>query len=90
MFKILLVLGTMQQMGNLAMVASNCDVIKIAEGYVQTRWPQFDFSDRRRSSVIEGNVWKVRFLLPDGSLGYEPEISIDRRNCHVIGAIIWQ
>ena len=85
-----MVVGMMQPMGNLAMAASNCDVVKIAEDYVQARWPQFDFADRRRSSAIEGNVWKVRFLLPDGSLGYEPEISIDRRTCRVVDAIIWQ
>ncbi|MGB9364689.1 MAG: hypothetical protein WCE79_01615 [Xanthobacteraceae bacterium] len=90
MFKILMVVGTMQPMGNLAMITSNCNVVKIADDYVQARWPQFDFTDRRRSSVVEGNVWKVRFLLPDGSLGYEPEISIDQKTCRVVDAIIWQ
>lgn len=90
MLKILMVVGAMPPMGNLTMVASNCDVVKIADAYVRTYWPHFNFTDRRRSSVIEGNVWKVRLLLPDGSLGYEPEISIDRKTCEVVGAILWQ
>jgi hypothetical protein len=90
MFKVLMIVGTIQSMVNQIMPHSNCDAIKIAEDYGQARWPVFDFSDRQRSSVLEGDVWKVRFLLPDGSLGYEPEISIDRRSCEVVDAIIWQ
>jgi len=90
MLKVLMVAGTIQSMVNQTMPHPNCDVLKIAVDYVQARWPFFDFSDRRRSSVLEGDVWKVRFLLPADSLGYEPEISIDRRSCQVVHAIIWQ
>jgi hypothetical protein len=90
MLKTLMVVGAMPPMGNPAMVASNCDPVKIADAYVRTYWSYFNFTDRRRSTAIEGNVWKVRHLLPDGSLGYEPEISIDRKTCEVVGAILWQ
>jgi hypothetical protein len=90
MFKVLMVVGTIQSMVNQTMPHPNCDVVKIADDYAKARWPFFDFSDRRRSTVIEGDVAKVRFLLPDRSLGYEPEISIDRRSCQVAHAVIWQ
>ena len=85
-----MVVGTIQSMVNQTMPHPNCEVVKIAEDYAKARWPFFDFSDRRRSTEVEGDVSKVRFLLPDGSLGYEPEISIDRKNCQVVHAVIWQ
>lgn len=85
-----MVFGMLHPMGHLAMVASSCEVVKVAEDYVQARWPQFDFADRRKSSVSEGNLWKLRFLLPDRSFGFELEIRIGRSTCEVVDAVMWQ
>jgi hypothetical protein len=90
MFKALTVVAMIQSMVNQAMSQPNCEFVKIAEDYVRQRWPFIDVTDRRRSISVEGAVWKVRFTLPDDTLGFVPEIGIDQRDCQVVSAIVWQ
>ena len=90
MFKALTVVAVIQSMVNQAMPQSNCDVIKIAEDYVRIRWPFIDITNRRPSRMIDGDVWKVAFELPEDTLGYVPEVSIHQGTCQVIGAVVWQ
>jgi hypothetical protein len=90
MFKALMVIAALQSMVDQAMSQPNCDFVKIAEDYVRQRWPFIDVTDRRRLSSVEGAVWKIRFTLPDDTLGFVPEVGIDQRTCQVVSAIVWQ
>ena len=85
-----MVVAMIQSMVNPAMSQPNCDLVKIAEDYVRQRWSFIDVTDRRRTNSVEGAVWKVRFTLPDDTLGYVPEVTIDRKTCQVVGAVVWQ
>lgn len=83
--------ATLQWTGNQAMSQPNCDVVKIAEDYVRQRWPFIDITTERRAvSLPIGAYWQVTFKLPDDSLGYVPEITIDQRTCQVVSAVVWQ
>jgi hypothetical protein len=91
MFKALMVLAILQSTVNQAMSQSNCDFVKIAEDYVRQRWPFIDVTTERRAvSEPSGAYWQVTFKLPDDTLGYVPEVRIDRRTCQVVGAQVWQ
>lgn len=91
MFKALTVLAILQSMASQAMSQPNCDVVKIAEDYVRQRWPFIDITTERRAvSEVIGAYWQVTFKLPDDTLGYVPEVTIDRRTCQVVGAQVWQ
>jgi hypothetical protein len=90
MFKAPMVVAILQSMVNQAMSQPNCDLVKIAEDYARTRWPVDLTTDRRVVSSLEGNVWKIRFTLPDDTLGFVPEIGIDQRTCQVVSAKLWQ
>jgi len=72
------------------MAQPNCDVVKIAEDYVRTHLSFIGTANRRWSSSIEGNVWTVRLELPEGALGFVPEIGVDPRTCQVVSAKVWQ
>lgn len=68
----------------------NCDVVRVAEDYVRNQFPFIEIGRRRWSSLIEGSVWKVSLDLPDGHLGFVPEIVVDPKTCQVVGAKVWQ
>ena len=87
---LMIVAAAVQLTGNEAMPQPNCDVVKIAEDYVRQRWPFIDVTDRRRLTSVEGAIWKVRFTLPDDTLGFVPEVGIDQRPCQIVSAIVWQ
>lgn len=91
MFKALTVFAMIQSMGNQAMPLPNCDFVKIAEEYVRQRWPFIDTTTERRAvSLPIGAYWQVTFKLPDDTLGYVPEVTIDRSTCQVVSAVVWQ
>ncbi|TMI99426.1 MAG: hypothetical protein E6G97_22825 [Alphaproteobacteria bacterium] len=90
MFKALILVAALQLTVDEAMSQPNCDVVKIAADYARTRWPVDLTTDRRVIRSFDGNVWKVRFSLPDNTLGYVPEIGIDQRTCQVVSAVLWQ
>jgi len=91
MLKAVIVIVTLQSMVNQAMSQPNCDVVKIATDYTRTRWSWVDLTtDRRVITSLEGTVWKIRFTLPDDTLGFVPEIGIDQRTCQVVSAVLWQ
>ena|ERR1044072_3282287 len=88
---ILMITAAMLQLTeNQAMAQPNCDVVKIAEDYVRTHLSFIGTANRRWSSSIEGNVWTVRLELPEGALGFVPEIGVDPRTCQVVSAKVWQ
>jgi len=68
----------------------NCDVVKVAEDYVRTHLSFIRIANRRWSSSVEGDVWTVRLELPEGHLGFVPEIGVDRGTCQVVSAKVWQ
>ena len=72
------------------MAQPNCDVVKIAEDYVRTHLSFIRIANRHWSSLVEGDVWTVRLELPDGHLGFVPEIGVDPRTCQVVSAKVWQ
>ena len=82
--------AALQLTGNQAMSQPNCDVAKIAEDYVRTRLPFIVIANRHWSRSVEGEVWTVRLELPEGSLGFVPEITVDQRSCQVVSAKVWQ
>jgi hypothetical protein len=82
--------ATFQLTGNEAKPQPNCDVVKVAEGYVRTHLSFISTANRRWSSSIESNVWTVRLELPEGALGFVPEIGVDQRSCQVVSAKVWQ
>jgi hypothetical protein len=89
--KAVIVIVTLQSMVNPVMSQPNCDVVKIATDYTRTRWSWVDLTtDRRVITSLEGTVWKIRFTLPDDTLGFVPEIGIDQRTCQVVSAVLWQ
>ncbi len=90
MFKAMMAIAVLQLMVDRAMSQPNCDLVKIAEDYAKTRWPVDMTTDRRVRTWLEGNVWKVRFDLPEDALGFVPEIGIDQRTCQVVSAMFWQ
>src|SRR5256885_279216 len=86
------VVATLQLMGNEAMPQPNCDVVKIAKAYVETKFPFIDIdSDRRVVTSPVGANWKVTFAFdpPATYLGFVPEITVDPRTCQVVSAKVW-
>lgn len=81
---------SLQLAGIEAMSQPNCDVVRIAEDYVRTHLPFIQIANRRWSSSGEADLSIVRLELPDGHLGFVPEITIDKRNCQVVRAKVWQ
>jgi hypothetical protein len=84
------VIATLQLMVNQAMSQPNCDVVKIAESYVRTRYPFIDIADREAVTSATDALWQVTFELPQGALGFVPIISIDRKTCAVVRAEVEQ
>jgi hypothetical protein len=82
--------ATLQLTGKPVMSQSNCDAVKIAEDYVKTHLPFIVIANRRWTRSAEGDVWIVRLELPDGHLGFVPEIAVDPKACQVVGAKVWQ
>jgi hypothetical protein len=87
---LIMAVATLHFTGNQAMSQPNCDLVKIAEDYARTRWPVDMTTDRRVRTWLEGDVWKVAFELPADTLGFVPEIGIDRTTCQVVSAMFWQ
>jgi hypothetical protein len=83
-------IAALQLTASQAMAQPNCDLVKIAEDYVRTRSAVDMTTDRRVRTWLEGTVWKVRFDLPEDTLGFVPEIGIDQRTCQVVSAKLWQ
>lgn len=90
MLKALMTLAVFQLMAEQAMSQPNCDLVKVAEDYARARWPVDLTTGRRVVKSLDGTVWKVRFTLPNDTLGYVPEIGIDEKTCQVVSAILWQ
>lgn len=84
------VVATLQLTGNHAMSQQNCNVVSIADEYARTHFPFIRIGDRRWSSSLEADLWTVRLELPDGHLGFVPEITVDPRTCQVVRAKVWQ
>jgi len=68
----------------------NCDIVRTAEDYVRAHFPFIQIGNRRWSSSDQADLWKVRLELPDGHLGFVPEIMVDPRTCQVVSAKVWQ
>jgi hypothetical protein len=88
----LTIVATIQLMGNQAMPQPDCDVVTIARAYVEAHFPFINIASDRRMVVTSpvGAHWQVTFDLPDGYLGFVPEITVDPRTCQVVGAKVWQ
>src|SRR5947208_13193840 len=84
------IVAMLQLMGNQAMPQLNCNVVRMAEEYVRTHFPFIPIGSRRWSSSLNADLWTVRLELPDGHLGFVPEITINERACQVVGAKVWQ
>ena len=82
--------ATLQLTGNQTMSQPNCDVVKIAEDYVRAHLSFIRIANRRWSSSVEGDVWTVRLELPEGHLGFVPEIGVDPITCQFVSAKVWQ
>ena len=82
--------AALQLTGNQTMSQPNCDVVKVAEDYVKTHFPFIRIANRRWSSSVESDLWTVRLELPEGALGFVPEIGVDQRSCQVVSAKVWQ
>jgi len=69
----------------------NCDVVRIAKAYVESHFPFIDTApDRRVITLPVGAHWQVTFNLPDGYLGFVPEITVDPKTCQVVRSKVWQ
>ena len=93
MFKIsmgIAVVAVLQLMMDHAMPQPNCDVVRIAEDYIRTRYPFIDPAERQPVTSVAGAVWQVAFELPKGAFGFVPIVSIDRKTCAVVGAQVEQ
>jgi hypothetical protein len=89
----LTIVATLQLMGNQAMPQSDCDIVKIARAYVETRFPFIDITSHRRVVTSQiGAYWQVTFDFdpPATYLGFVPEITVDPRTCQVVSAKVWQ
>jgi hypothetical protein len=83
-------LAALQPMVNQAMCQPNCDIIKIAEDYIGTRYPFIDLAERHPVTSVADTVWQVAFELPKGALGFVPIVNIDRKTCMVVSAQVEQ
>lgn len=85
------VVAMLQLTGNQAMSQPNCDVVEIAKDYVKAHFPFIDTApDRRVVSLPVGDFLQITFKLPEGYLGFVPEITVDPRTCQVVRAKVWQ
>lgn len=71
---------------NQAMSQANCDVLKIAHEYIASRYPSFDAAGLTPVISEQGNLWRLTYELPRGTLGGVPIITIDKRTCRVVQA----
>jgi hypothetical protein len=91
MFKALMMIAVLQLMAEEAVSQPNCNVVRIAEDYVKAHFPFIDTaSDRSVVSLPVGPFLQITFDLPEGYLGFVPEITVDPRTCQVVSAKVWQ
>lgn len=76
--------AALQLMVNQAMSQPRCNMFRVAEDYIAKRYPFIDLAKRHPVTSESTKVWEVRYELPQGTLGFVPIISIDKRTCTVV------
>ena len=66
------------------MAQPRCDMLKLAQEYIDRQYPAFDASGLRPIISETGNLWELTYELPRGTLGGVPTITIDKRSCTVV------
>jgi NTF2 fold immunity protein len=72
--------------GHQSMSQSECDPVRIAEEFIEKRFPLFDATGKRQVVSEEGSLWVVTYELPPYMLGGAPVVTIDKRTCQVVRA----
>ncbi len=83
-------IAALQLMVNQTMSQPECNMFRVAEDYIAKRYPFIDLAERHPVTSESANVWEVRYELPQGTLGFVPVISIEKRTCAVVRAQVEQ
>ena len=84
------VVAALQLTVDQTMSQPKCDLLRVAQEYIAKRYPFIDLAERHPVTSESDNVWEVRYELPQGTLGFVPVISIDKRTCAVVRAQVEQ
>ncbi len=77
---------TIQTMADQTMSQTNCDMLKTAQAYIARQYPFFDAAGLKPLISEQGNLWRLTYELPRGTLGGVPIVTIDKRTCLVVHA----
>ena len=84
------IITSLQLMADQTMPKPGCNIFKVAEDYIAQRFPFIDLRDRHPTASESHDVWKVRYDLPEGTLGFVPIVSINKATCKVVHAEVEQ
>lgn len=65
---------------------ANCDLVKVAEGYIAERFPTLNLCGTKMVISEKGHLWELTYELPPDTLGGVPTIIIDKRACTIVRA----
>ena len=68
------------------MTTTESDVLRIAEEYVATHYPDFDRTQSKPVVRDLGSKWEVSYDLPEGTLGGTPIVEIDKGSSKILRA----
>jgi hypothetical protein len=69
-----------------AMAQDNSDVMKVAQEFISSRYPSFNADGLDPIISERGNLWRVTYRLPQGTLGGGPTVIIDKKTCEVVSS----
>ena len=68
------------------MPQSSCDVLKVAEIYVNERFPNAVSPEMNPVVSEQSKTWTIEYRLPVHMLGGGPVITIEKNTCKIIDA----
>lgn len=69
---------------------TGCTPFIAAENYIKQHLPEFNTTESPPAMLEKGNAWEVYYAAPEGALGNEPHVVIDKKSCMVLEAFILQ
>lgn len=67
-----------------SMCAQKDTIMRVAEGYIATHYPDFDGSNFKSIIQDKEDIWEVTYELPELTLGGVPVILIDKKTMEVV------
>lgn len=69
-----------------SMTTTECTILRIAERYIATHYPDFDSTHTKPAVKDLGDKWEVTYDLPEDMLGGTPVVIIDKHNSKILRA----